>query len=421
MSTATDETSTKTATGARVQASQIWRRTWLLLIGRHDCPADPPPRLTLATLVLLAGLFAVWRATILIVSIAWYRLGVAHPWSADIEVMRFWRYSVRWDAGWYLGIIREGYFYDPDWQSSIAFFPLFPLSVRYLHQILPGTDVLAGLAIVHVAMAGAIIYAYQLVRLDYPAVVAWRSLFFLLIFPAAFFFSAFYTESLLLLGMTATLYHARRGQWLLAGIFGFFTGLTKLIGIVLIIPVALELLKQRAVSRDNLRPAIYSALVPAGAIGYLAYIHYWLGDFRLYFESQTHWRRQSFDPEPFIVFAKMLVGIRPEVYPYPANITPIHSFFLLMDMVALLVFIGAGIYLWLRVRPSYGALVLAGALVPALSGNPLALTRYMAILFPAFIILGRIESEPVRNGIAIISMFGLMFTTYLFVNGYWAG
>jgi hypothetical protein len=421
MATSTKKAPARARSDATGQGNNFFERAWRILIGPHEGPAGPPPRLTLATIALIAGALAMWRGTILIVSIAWARLGVEEPWSPDIDVMWLWRYSVRWDSGWYLGIAREGYFYNPDGQSSIAFFPLFPLSVRYLHEILPGSDVLAGLIIVHVALFAALFYVYQLVRLDYPQVVAWRSLFFLLIFPASFFFSAFYTESLLLLGMTATLYHARRGQWLLAGIFGFFTGLTKLIGIVLIVPVVLELLKQRAVSRQNLRPALYTALVPAGAIGYLAYLQVWLGDFRVYFESQTHWFRQSFDPEPFIMFARTLAGQPPDIYPYPANITPIHSFFLLMDMVALLIFIGAGIYLWLRVRPSYGALVLAGALVPALSGNPLALTRYMAILFPAFIILGRIQSEPVRNAIAIVSMFGLAFTTYLFVNGYWAG
>jgi hypothetical protein len=421
MATTTEDLSTEPQQKSPNRTMPLWQRGWNLIIGERDRPAFPPPRLTLLTIVLLGGVLAFWRFTILLVSVAWYRLGVEHPWSPDIAIMRFWRYSVRWDSGWYLGISREGYFYNPDGQSSIAFFPLFPLSVRYLHQILPGTDVLAGLVIVHVALFAALIYIYQLVRLDYPEIVAWRTLFFLLIFPASFFFSAFYTESLLLLGMAGTLYHARRGQWLAAGIFGFFTGLTKLIGIVLIVPVVLELLRQRAVSRENLRPALFTAFVPMGAIGYLAYLHMWLGDFRIYFESQTHWQRQSFDPEPFILYVKMLLGNPPEIFPYPANTTPIHDMFLFMDMTGALIFIGVGIYLWFRIRPSYGALVLAGTLVPALSGNPLALTRYLAILFPAFIILARIQSEPIRNALAIVSMFGLAFTTYLFVNGFWAG
>ncbi|MDQ3488331.1 MAG: hypothetical protein M3468_11435 [Acidobacteriota bacterium] len=32
-----------------------------------------------------------------------------------------------WDSGWYFDIARRGYYFDPEGQSSIAFFPLYPL------------------------------------------------------------------------------------------------------------------------------------------------------------------------------------------------------------------------------------------------------------------------------------------------------
>ncbi len=34
------------------------------------------------------------------------------------------------DSGWYYGIATYGYFYNPGQQSSIAFFPSYPLTVR---------------------------------------------------------------------------------------------------------------------------------------------------------------------------------------------------------------------------------------------------------------------------------------------------
>ena len=416
----TGETTTEDVS-PQSEHTPAWRRVWDAGVGGPE-PASPAPRqLTLLTLALLAVMLAAWRGAILVVSEAWARLGVREPWPDEIGQMALWRYSFRWDSGWYLTIARDGYYHVPDGQSSIAFFPLFPFSMRFLDQVLPGTDVLAGLVIVHLALVGALIYIYKLVQLDYPEIVAWRAIFFTLIFPGSFFFSALYTESLLLLGFAGTLYHARRGQWLLAGVFGCLTGLTKLIGIVLIAPVGLELLRQNALSLKNPRPALYSSLVPAGAIGYLAYLHVQYGDFRVYFDAQSHWFRNTFSPEPFVIFAQVITGNTPELFHYPANITPIHSLFTLKDMGALFLFLGAGIYLWLRVRPSYGALVIAGAMVPALSGTPMAMARHMAILFPVFILIGRIQSEPIRNAIAIVSVFGLGMTTFLFVNGFWAG
>src|SRR3989338_177663 len=32
-----------------------------------------------------------------------------------------------WDSGWYLDIVKNGYFYIPGKESSVAFFPLYPI------------------------------------------------------------------------------------------------------------------------------------------------------------------------------------------------------------------------------------------------------------------------------------------------------
>ena len=45
----------------------------------------------------------------------------------------------RWDGRWYVEIAEHGYTYDPNAQSSVAFFPLYPALMRLL--TLPfGTD-----------------------------------------------------------------------------------------------------------------------------------------------------------------------------------------------------------------------------------------------------------------------------------------
>jgi hypothetical protein len=394
---------------------------WNYLIGRDAAPAPAPPPLTLLNLALICSLFIIWRAALLAVSVVWTRLGVANPWESDDVYSELVRHSVRWDSGWYLSVVREGYVYNPGEQSNIAFFPAFPYLTRIAEAILPVGDVIAGLVVVHLALLGALLYIFQLVRIDHPDETAWRTLFFVLIFPAAIFFTAFYAESLIIFGMVATIYHARRGHWLLAGAFGMFTGLTKLIGIILIIPVGLELLRQRALRRDNLRAWIGGALTLGGGVAYLMLLQIQLGDFRTYFWNQEHWERESFHPEPFIRLAEFLTGRSMGDLPYSAEVMEIHTYYFLMDMGTLLIFLVAGVYLWMKVLPAYGSLVLAGALIPALSGTPLALARHMAILFPVFILAGKIRSEPVRQALAIISVMGLAMTTYLFVNGYWAG
>ena len=46
----------------------------------------------------------------------------------------------RWDAGWYLGIAREGYRYDPlsKHQQNVAFFPMYPMTTSVLGIFLGG-------------------------------------------------------------------------------------------------------------------------------------------------------------------------------------------------------------------------------------------------------------------------------------------
>src|SRR5262249_57761468 len=48
---------------------------------------------------------------------------------------------VRWDAGWYLQIVTEGYKYapgDPAIQQNIVFFPAYPMLTRVLGRLFGG-------------------------------------------------------------------------------------------------------------------------------------------------------------------------------------------------------------------------------------------------------------------------------------------
>lgn len=117
----------------------------------------------------------------------------------------------------------------------------------------------------------------------------------------------------------------------------------------------------------------------------------------------------------------MLRGSAAPLVDYPSAAVPSRGFFLAYDTGVLLLFVAAGVFLWLRVRPSYGGLVLAYLAVPAFSGSMQSMSRFVAVLFPVFILLARVKSGPLRNAITGVFLCGLIVTTYLFVNGLWAG
>ena len=393
---------------------------WLDRIVGHPEPSARAVPLTWRLVAAILGFLAIWRFAILGASLLWGEIGIVNAWPPDIDVMWLFRYSVRWDAGWYLGIVRFGYEYIPERSTSVAFFPLFPLLIEIFDRVLPGSDVFAALVVVHLALMAAVIYVFQIVRLDFDESVAWRTVVFLLVYPGAFFFSAVYAESLLLLGIAGSMFHARRGQWWRAALFGLVASSAKIVGVLMPIPLAIELWRQRGFSRQNPWPVLAVALSGMGTFAYFAYLQIAFGSYSVFFETERQWHRETFSPVFLMGFQRLLGDTSALIY-YPANNLPLRTIFLLLDTTLFWIFLIAGVLVWKYIRASYGVLVILLALVPALSGSPQSLNRYLAVLFPAFILLARIRSEPIRQAIVVAFSMGLAITTYLFIQGYWAG
>ena len=140
-------------------------------------------------------------------------------------------FGSRWDTGFYLNIAEEGYRYEGVRLPSVAFFPLLPLLIRAVTS-LAGDPLIAGLIVTNIALLGATMFFYRLVDDEWGASVADRAVWYLLIFPTAFFGSAIYTESLFLLFTIGSLYAARKGYWESAAMLGIGAALTRLVGIL---------------------------------------------------------------------------------------------------------------------------------------------------------------------------------------------
>ena len=95
--------------------------------------------------------------------------------------------------------------------------------------------------------------------------------------PAAFLFQAALTESLFLCLVLACFYYAECRKWLLVGVLGFFLALSRSVGFVVVVPLALVLLQQeirrpypRAVF-NCVKSGLWLLLVPAGWLSFMAY------------------------------------------------------------------------------------------------------------------------------------------------------
>lgn len=195
-----------------------------------------------------------------------------------------------WDAGHYVRIAGEGYHIGPGFP---AFFPLYPLLIRSFDVILPGGPLISALVVANLAAWGTLVMLHRLADHEFGPRVAQRATWYLAAFPTGFYLFIGYNESLFLVLALGALYAGRRGHWWLAGVLGALSSATRLFGVLLMLPLAVEYLRQagwrlRAVRADVLG----IALVPLGVLAYSVYCLVELGSPVAFSIAQDQWGRR---------------------------------------------------------------------------------------------------------------------------------
>lgn len=315
----------------------------------------------------------------------------------------------QWDANWYMSIIADGYRWIPGDQSNVAFFPLYPVVVRGAGWLLGGDYLMGGLIISSAFMFGGMLFLYRLVRDEYGDDVADRAVWLLAIFPVSVFFTTLYTESLFLMTSIAAFYYARRSRWALAGAWGMLAALTRVTGMLLLLPLAWEYLSQKDFSLRKIKPSVlWLALVPAGLFIYMGYLY---GDFS----------------EP-LAFAKTQAAGWGHEFKLPWGSFG-HDISFLMDQselwviyelaaTALLIgLIVAGIR---KLPGSYTVYMVMSLMLPLTGGTTKSMSRYLLVVFPLFILMALYtKKRPVFITVSTVSIILLAMSTAAFVTGRW--
>jgi hypothetical protein len=288
----------------------------------------------------------------------------------------------RWDAGYFTRIALHGY----GWQAGHAtgdmtFMPLYPTLVRLLVRLIGPTHVratVAGVALSNACLLAALFVFDSLMALDHlDARLRRLAIWLFLVSPATKFFSGVYTEALFFLLSLGAIYAARRERWIVAGLAGFLAAMTRVMGWTLAVALLYEAWAQVQHLRRARGPEISSLtpLVPvplyAGLVG-LA-----LGSHDAYFTTTTQVWDQGWGL-PWRAFTDFFGG---PIAWYGWK----HS---VIDLVFTLGFSVLSVAA-LRLRPGYGLYSLAVLGFPVLSGTLISMPRYVAVAFPAYIVLAQ--------------------------------
>jgi hypothetical protein len=192
-----------------------------------------------------------------------------------------------WDGQHYLAVAKYGYPNRPDVAhfSRIAFFPIYPLVVRFFSHATHLSYLGVGVAVSLAAGAGLVVVATRLVAKHYGVEAAERAGILLCVFPGAFILSLPYAEALALLLAALAILASESHQPYRAGLFAGLATATSPIMLALVPVMAWRAWRSRE------RSAWVTLLMtPLGFVGYMAYLGVHTGHFMDWFSEE----RQGF-------------------------------------------------------------------------------------------------------------------------------
>lgn len=384
----------------------------------------------------IAAIFLTWRiglfAVAFLATIIIPVFGNSFPYSNQVLTVTklpswIWGFG-NFDGVHYLRIAQNGY----NAQYSQAFFPLYPLLIRFLN-VLPKNTTLdtrifvdpsyffVGLFLSNIFFILALILFYKLIVLDFDQKVAWRSLVLLIAFPTSFYFGSIYTESLFLFLVVGALYFIRKNNYLLAGVFSIFASATRVFGLLLIPVMLIEIYQKVKIGKVKINSGEFTKavvgilLAPFGSLLYMMFLNLNFDNPLYFLTSQPFFGAERtsnnliFLPQVFYRYLKIFITISPTSQLFFNAF--LEFIFTIVTLVCLLLFIK-------KIRVSYFIFTLGCLILPTLTGTLSSMPRYSLM---GFLLLPFIVEEIKQYYKLLVGFFlviGIVLIS-LFIRGYW--
>jgi hypothetical protein len=327
-----------------------------------------------------------------------------HPGTAGVAA-RVHTGLLGWDAGWYETIARVGY--APLGRQSLRFFPAVPLLTHALAWF-PGLgDGAALLLIANGAALAATAMLFVLVRRETgDEAVARRALWILSLIPAAFVLVMGYAESTLLVLAIGCFLAVRpapgrdggRPNFALAALLGFGAALTRPIGVLLALAVAVEVVRWwPRLGRGPRLVGVAAVAAPfLGVLAFLAWAQHEVGDLWAPLRVQLESTHHGGISDPFVTLLHDARGI---LHRHVG--TALHVPWVLVALVLLVV-------CWRRLPASYTVFAAAVMGVAVAGSNLDSFERYALSAFPLAIAAALICRGPrLERAVLVLLSAGL--------------
>jgi hypothetical protein len=353
------------------------RTPWCRCVGVSDLAVRGAPNVTTNARwwVRPVGLWVVWR----LVSFLAFLAAGGKPVVG----------AARWDDGYYLTILRQGYrpFADYGPYQQTNFFPLLSWATRAV-QVVVRSETVAVHTVVSAASLAAAVTVFAVARRSYDDKTATIAIVLLLAAPGSIFLWLFFTEGLFIALSAGAILAAQSGRDRLGAVLGIAVAMTRPLGVLIIVPLVLARLERRRVDRRTV-------IAFAPIVG-------------LMIVMGAQWR-QAGDPLAF-QRVSALWG-RHTTLPLSPIVERLQEIFVLetYNAVALADVASVVVVLWLcaaslRTRLSWcmRSWLIAMAIVPLISGLSHSWSRYMMAAWPAAIVgAAKLRSRPHATWVVI--------------------
>ncbi len=328
-------------------------------------------------------------------------------WSGQ-KVTRTWQ---QWDAGWFLHVAQHGYGDDA---QSPAFYPLYPFLLRVVGELLDGRYALAAFVLSLPLTLCAFVLLHRLASDHVDEASSLRAVWYLALFPYAFFLQAFYSETAFIVLAIGAFLAAERGRFGWAGTLAGAAMLTRPMAPAVLAGLVVVGLRSKtpraALARLAIAPVtflLFPLVLVSNGRSPLAFV-----------SAEHHWRQAT----PLSAFYGIGRGARQAweslraLMPFTPG-GPNLAVVTFGAFAALVLFAVLSFVAWRQLGAPYGiycALSLAVPVVATTSPWPLvSMQRFVLTLFPCFVVLGSLpiprSAHRLLLGLSGAAMVGVLY------------
>lgn len=344
---------------------------------------------------------------------------------------------VSFDSEYYLSIAVGGYD-DPDVTQmspedgsgelalNYAFMPAYPMAMRLVAGPLQALGLapmaaasVAGVALSLLAALIASLALFSIARRRLGDGAGVRAAFYLLVFPTGFFLAQVYTEAFFLALSLGSLALLDQRRPLLAGIAAVLATLTRPVGVLLAIPIAMTLVAGLLRRGDDQEPearglrdlAIWTAAALLPVATYLVWSASPLG------QAFTTVQSQYFGQQP-LAFEQAWNNWRDALAGWD-ELLPETRLYYVLELAAVGLAVVASLWA-LRRWPAIAVFSLAVVLIPLTTGAPQSMARYVLAAPSIFLLLAALgERVAFDRTWTLVSVLLLAMLTALFSFDFW--